>query len=78
MSLHHNPDYNTPEMIAAMRAHGIDPETPSQLADAFRLGFKAAAPGWKPQRCEGCTCAFGGAACDDIKRYTRGPDNEIE
>jgi len=71
MSLHNKPAYNTPEMIAAMRAHGIDPEKPSQLADAFRLGFKAAAPDWKPQRCEGCDCEFGGADCSVFKTPRR-------
>lgn len=67
MSLHNRPEYNTPEIVAALRAFGIDPEKPSQLADAFRLGWTAAQPGWRPSRCAECTCEFGGAQCDWIK-----------
>lgn len=78
MSLHAKPEYNTPKMVAAMRAHGIDPETPSQVADAFRLGFMAASPDWKPQRCEGCDCEFGGADCSIFKHPARATETETD
>lgn len=39
MSLHNNPEYNTPEMIESMKSHGFKSESPSQLSDAFRLGW---------------------------------------
>jgi len=71
VSLHNDPQYNTPEIIARMKAHGMDVDKPSMLSDAFRLGYMAAQPGWKPGRCEGCTCEFGGADCAEIKKYTR-------
>lgn len=67
MSLHNSPDHNTPEIHAAMRAHGIDPEVPSQVADAFRIGWISAQPGWEAQRCAECDCEHGGADCSWIR-----------
>lgn len=67
MSLHRRPEHNTPEIVAALKAHGL-PDGPSQLADAFRLGWNAAQPGWKPERCAECNCEFGGLDCRWIKR----------
>lgn len=67
MSLHNRPEFNGPEIIAALKAHGLDTDSPSQLSDAFRLGWMAAQPGWKPQRCAECDCEFGGADCNWIK-----------
>lgn len=42
MSLHKNPDYQIPELIAALKSHGLKTDTPSQLSDAFRTGWAAA------------------------------------
>lgn len=67
MTLHNKPYANTPEIIAGLKAHGMEVDTPSMLADAFRSGRLSAAPDWKPQRCGECTCEFGGADCDWIK-----------
>lgn len=65
MSLHNKPEFNTPKIIAALKAAGLPTDTPSQNADSFRLGFISAQPGWRPARCEGCDCEFGGADCRD-------------
>jgi len=67
MTLHTKPQFNDPSMIAALKAHGMETDTPSMLADAFRMGRMSASPDWKPQRCEDCKCEFGGADCDWIK-----------
>ena len=40
MSDHLKPQ--SPELIAALQNHGLKTDTPSQLSDAFRLGWKAA------------------------------------
>jgi len=66
MTMHNKPEFNQPDMIAALNAHGLETDTPSQLADAFRQGRLSAAPGWMPPRCEDCACDFGGADCDFI------------
>lgn len=42
MSFHKNPKYQIPELIDALKNHGLDSTNPSQLADAFRLGYMAA------------------------------------
>lgn len=42
MSLHKNPTYQIPELIEALKAHNLEHDTPSQLADAFRTGWVAA------------------------------------
>ena len=42
MSHHNKPDFNTPEIIAGLTAHGLEVETPSQTSDAFRFGYKYA------------------------------------
>jgi hypothetical protein len=68
MTLHNKPDFNTPEIVARLKAHGMEVDTPSMLSDAFRLGYLSASSDWQPQRCEGCSCEFGGADCDVIKR----------
>ena len=42
MSAHKDPKYQTPELIAALRAHGLETNKPSQLSDAFRFGWAEA------------------------------------
>ena len=42
MSLHKSPAYNSPEMHAHMKSQGFITDEPSQLSDAFRLGWDAA------------------------------------
>jgi hypothetical protein len=37
-----HPRYNTPEIHAALRKHGLSTDKPSQLSDSFRHGFLAA------------------------------------
>lgn len=44
MTLHNKPYANTPEIIAGLKAHGMEVDTPSMLADAFRSGRLSAAP----------------------------------
>ena len=75
MSLHNSEDYNDAETVAALIAHGLPANTPSQLADAFRLGRASAAPDWKPQRCAECNCRYGEADCNWIKPSTSTPHN---
>lgn len=41
MSFHNNPKYQIPELIQALKDHGLEHDTPSQLADAFRTGWVA-------------------------------------
>ena len=41
MSFHNNPDYHIPELIEALKAHRLPHDTPSQLADSFRIGWMA-------------------------------------
>lgn len=72
MSLHNKPEYNTPELVAAMKAHGMETDHPSVLSDAFRLGWTVNSPDWKPARCAECDCEFGGAACNWIRSKTDG------
>jgi len=54
MSLHKDPKYQAPTLVAALQAHGMEHDKPSQLADAFRCGWvaaqddKAAMAGWQP------------------------------
>lgn len=67
MSYHNKPDLNPPGMSAALVAHGFSADQPDPMADAFRLGWAAAQPGWKPQRCTECDCEHGGADCSWIK-----------
>lgn len=67
MSLHNKPEFNTPEIIARLKAHGMEVDTPSMMSDAFRLGFLSASPDWQPSRCEDCTCDYGGADCSVFK-----------
>jgi hypothetical protein len=67
MSLHNNPEFNTPEIISGLKAHGMPVDTPSMLSDAFRLGHLSAAPDWKADRCDECDCEFGGADCTWIQ-----------
>lgn len=51
MSFHNKPEYNTPAIVEGLQKHGLEHDTPSQLSDAFRLGFvyadraQRAAPG---------------------------------
>lgn len=42
MSFHNKPEWNTPALHEALRAHNLPTDTPSQLADAFRSGWFAA------------------------------------
>ena len=42
MSFHNKPDYHIPELIEALKAHRLPHDTPSQLADSFRIGWMAA------------------------------------
>ena len=41
MSFHNKPDYHIPELIEALKAHRLPHDTPSQLADSFRIGWRA-------------------------------------
>ena len=41
MSLHNKPNYQIPELIEALKAHRLPHDTPSQLADSFRIGWMA-------------------------------------
>ena len=41
MSFHNKPDYQIPELIEALKAHRLPHDTPSQLADSFRIGWMA-------------------------------------
>ena len=41
MSFHNKPDYRIPELIEALKAHRLPHDTPSQLADSFRIGWMA-------------------------------------
>jgi|GEM_PF-4776194 len=41
MSDHLKPQ--SPELVAALRSHGLKSDEPSQLSDAFRLGWNARA-----------------------------------
>lgn len=61
---HKKPEQNSAAIRAALIAHGLDPDKPSQLADAFRLGWMAAQPGWEAHRCAECDCVFGAADCN--------------
>jgi hypothetical protein len=45
MSMHNKPEYNPPELVAALKAYGMVTDTPSQLSDAFRLGWLLSASG---------------------------------
>jgi hypothetical protein len=36
------PQYNTPKIIEQLSKHGLSVDKPSQLSDAFRLGYLAA------------------------------------
>lgn len=71
MSMHNNPNFNTPEIRSALIHHGHDPDKPSILADAFRCGWLAAQPDWERGRCLGCTCEHGGLDCSSLKRGER-------
>jgi hypothetical protein len=44
MSFHNNPKYQAPELIQALKDHGLEHDTPSQLSDAFRMGWVARPP----------------------------------
>jgi len=67
MTLHNESEHNSPEVVAALKAHGMDADKPSHLADAFRLGWAARDPAWAADRCAECNCENGGAECDWIK-----------
>ena len=67
MTLHKEPKFNTPDLIAAMKAHGMKTDGPDILSDAFRLGWAANTPGWTPSRCEDCNCTYGGADCKHVR-----------
>ena len=41
MSFHNKPNYQIPELIEALKAHRLPHDTPSQLADSFRIGWRA-------------------------------------
>ena len=43
MSFHNKPNYQIPELIEALKAHRLPHDTPSQLADSFRIGWMARA-----------------------------------
>lgn len=49
MSLHNKPEHNTPPIVEALKEHGLAHDRPSQLADAFRLGYRAALASKPPQ-----------------------------
>lgn len=49
MSLHKNPKYQIPELIAALKEHRLDVDTPSQLSDAFRIGWLAGREAKSPE-----------------------------
>ncbi|EPX84797.1 hypothetical protein [Salipiger mucosus] len=42
MSFHNKPEWNPPELRDELLRNGLSPDTPSQLSDAFRLGWFAA------------------------------------
>lgn len=42
MSLHRNPTYNNDTMHGYMRSQGLATDSPSEVADGFRLGWVAA------------------------------------
>lgn len=42
MSYHNHPDYQDPQLIAALKAHHLPHDTPSMNADCFRHGWMAA------------------------------------
>lgn len=42
MSLHNNSYYQDAQLIAALKEHRLPHNKPSQLADAFRIGWMAA------------------------------------
>ena len=42
MSLHNKPNYQIPELVESLKAHGLDADEPSQLSDALRTGWVAA------------------------------------
>ena len=46
MSLHNKPQ--SPELVAALKVHHLSTNTPSQLSDAFRLGWQARADLHRP------------------------------
>ena len=49
MSLHHRADWPLPEqLVEALKNHGLEHDTPSQLADSFRLGWKSFAAATDP------------------------------
>jgi len=60
VSFHNTPKYQIPELIEALKNHGLRHDKPNQLADAFRIGWMAgqaaiaaaqavqASPGWQP------------------------------
>lgn len=76
MTLHNKEKFNPPGVISALKAHGLKTHLPCQLADAFRLGWLAAQPDWKPQRCENCNCEHGQADCNEIKEMMGGDNND--
>ena len=39
MNLHHRPEYNTDKIKDGLKSHGMETDSPSQLSDAFRVGF---------------------------------------
>lgn len=41
MSFHNKHNYQIPELIEALKAHRLPHDTPSQLADSFRIGWMA-------------------------------------
>ena len=43
MCFHNKPTYHIPELIEALKAHRLPHDTPSQLADSFRIGWMACA-----------------------------------
>lgn len=42
MTLHNQPAYNHQALVEALKRHDLPHDTPSQVADGFRLGWTAA------------------------------------
>ena len=73
MSFHNKPNYQIPELIEALKAHRLPHDTPSQLADSFRIGWMACrelaqAPYTAVAPAKSCDCSQGQVCqvCDPI------------
>ena len=58
MSLHNDPNYQIPALVAALKHHCLTHDTPSQLADSFRTGWVAAIAAAPAQDDDALTAAY--------------------